>query len=58
MNAGEWVLVAMWTLSLVVSALLHGTPKEKSYWNFYQTFFSVALAAAIVYWAGLFRNVF
>lgn len=58
MNLGEWVLVVMWTTSLVVSAYLHGLPKEKSHWNFYQTFFSVAVGAAILYWAGLFRNVF
>lgn len=57
MNYGEWVLVAIWTLNLVCSIFLHDTPKPASRYNFYVTFFSTVVMAAIVYWAGLFRNI-
>jgi len=57
MNYGEWTIVALWTVSLVCSALLHDTPKAPSKHNFYVSFFSVVITAAIMYWAGLFRNI-
>lgn len=57
MNYGEWTIVALWTVSLVCAALLHGETKKTSQYNFYQSFFSVSISAAILYWAGLFRNI-
>lgn len=57
MNYGEWCIVALWTLNLVLSIYLHDTPKPSSKYNFYVTFFSTSMSAALMYWAGLFRNI-
>lgn len=57
MNGGEWTIVVLWGFGLVCSLFLHDTPKSPSKYNFFVTFFSVVVNAAILYWAGLFRNL-
>ncbi len=57
MNYGEWTIICLWTLALVFAIFLHDTPKSPSKHNFYVSFFGVAVNAAILYWAGLFRNI-
>lgn len=57
MNYGEWFILCMYTLNIVCAILLHDTPKPESKYNFYVTFFSTSVSAAILYWAGLFHNI-
>jgi hypothetical protein len=57
MNYGEWAIITLWTINLVSVIILHDTPKPATRYNFYVSFFSTVLSFALMYWAGLFRNI-
>jgi hypothetical protein len=47
------ILLTLWSISLLITAHLHGKPKENEH-NFFRMFVAVCLELWLVWWAGVF----
>jgi hypothetical protein len=51
--APQLILIVLWSMSVGMTAMKHGDPKQGKY-NFWTVIASVAFEAALLWWGGFF----
>ncbi len=54
MNAPQIIVIAIWALSLLLAASMHGKPKEPDTHNLAVTVIRIGIWAALLTWGGFF----